>query len=77
MVDRITQKMVSHRAWVFRALVFVGITAGFRIDGRFSTEFMFCSVCCVLFVISISFYMLFCLNWVKPKRMLPSSLRQS
>ena len=51
-------------------LVFVGIRNGFRIDGWFSTEFMFGSVWYVLFAISISSCLMFCLNWMKPKRML-------
>ena len=49
-------------------LIIVGIKNGFRIDGWFSTEFMFGSVWYVLFAISISFASTNAPNWVKPSR---------
>ena len=53
-------------------LVFIGIRNGFRIDGWFSTEFMFNSVWYVLFATSILCFSTFCLTWVRRNPRLPS-----
>jgi len=61
-VDRISREVISRRAWVFMPLVFIGVRNGFRIDGLFSTEFMFGSVWYVLFAVSIFYFSTFFLT---------------
>jgi len=56
-VDRVSTEIVSRRSWLFMPLVFIGIKCGFRIDGFFSTEFLFGSVwyvLCAILIFSLS-----------------------
>jgi hypothetical protein len=55
-VDRVSIEVISRRAWIFMPLVIVGVGNGFRIDGLFSTEFMFGSVWYVLFAVSMFYF---------------------
>lgn len=61
-VDRVSKEVISRRAWIFMPLVFFGVTSGFRIDGFFSTEFLFGSVWYVLFAISMFYFSAFYLS---------------
>lgn len=64
-VDRVSTEVISRRAWNFIPLVYIGIKSGFRIDGFFSTEFMFGSVWYVLFAVSMFYFSAFYLTMVK------------
>ena len=65
-VDRVSTEVISRRAWVFMPLVFIGIRSGFRIDGFFSTEFMFGSVWYFLFAVSLFYISVFYLTIARP-----------
>jgi len=71
-IDRISKEVISRRAWIVMPLVFVGVKTGFRIDGWFSTEFMFGSVWYVLLAMSIFYSSTFYLTWAKRNQGLPS-----
>jgi hypothetical protein len=52
-VDRITSQVLERRAWLLMPLVIQGVHSGFRIDGFFSTEFLFGSVWYLFFALSV------------------------
>jgi hypothetical protein len=60
-VDRVSIEVISRRVWIFMPLVFLGIKNGFRIDGWFSTEFLFGLVWYVFFVVSWYYFSTFLL----------------
>ena len=64
-MDRISTEVISRRAWILMPLVFIGIKSGFRIDGLFSTEFMFGSVWYVLFAVSMFYSSAFYLTMIR------------
>jgi hypothetical protein len=53
--DRVSSEVISRRAWTVMPLVFIGIRSGYRVDGWFSTEFLFGSIWYVLFAVSMLF----------------------
>jgi hypothetical protein len=62
LIDRVSMAVISRRVWILMPLVFIGIVKGFRIDGLFSTEFLFGSIwyslVAVGMVIFATFYVL-------------------
>jgi hypothetical protein len=71
-IDRVSKEVISCRAWIAMPLVIVGIRTSFRIDGWFSTEFMFGTVWYILFAVGIFYFSPFCLTWARRSPRLPS-----
>jgi hypothetical protein len=64
-VDRVSIEVISRRVWILMPVVFLGIKNGFRIDGWFSTEFLFGSAWYVLFVVSWYYFSVFLLTMAR------------
>lgn len=63
--DCVTKEVISRHAWILMPLVFIGVKNGFRIDGWFSTEFLFGSVWYVLFTIFMFYFSAFYLTMAR------------